>query len=151
MKIKDFELDDRLVVEVGKFAILWNCFERFRCNNSCNPVKIKSIAPSIQIASDKQTELARVLNERRGWFGQIISDYVATGLHPSNAHESTEEDKALMREFMEQAGTNLNCGCLLVIYRIRNNLMHGMKRAEELNGQFELFQAVNGVLESIEM
>ena len=52
---------------------------------------------------------------------------------------------------MEQKGTDLNSGCLLVIYRIRNNLMHGLKMVEELNGQFELFQAVNGVLESIEM
>lgn len=151
MKIKDNELDDRVVVEIGKFAILWNCFERFHCSNRCNPAKIKSIAPTIQVAPDKQAELVRVLNERRRWFGQIISDYVATGLHPGNARKSDEEDNAMMREFMEQKGTDLNSGCLLVIYRIRNNLMHGMKMVEELNGQFERFQAVNGVLESIEM
>ena len=50
---------------------------------------------------------------------------------------------------MEQKGDNLNSGCLLAIYRIRNNLMHGLKMVEQLNDQFELFQAVNDVLESI--
>lgn len=50
---------------------------------------------------------------------------------------------------MDQTGDDLNCGCLLVIYRIRNNLMHGLKMVEELNNQLKLFKAVNGVLESI--
>lgn len=54
-----------------------------------------------------------------------------------------------MQNFMDQTGDDLNCGCLLVIYRIRNNLMHGLKMVEELNNQLKLFKAVNGVLESI--
>ena len=51
---------------------------------------------------------------------------------------------------MKQEEDDLRCGCLLVIYRIRNNLMHGLKCIEQLNDQFELFQAVNGVLESLD-
>ena len=27
MKIKGYELKDKTVLEIGKFAILWNCFE----------------------------------------------------------------------------------------------------------------------------
>ena len=33
MVIKGNRLDDQLVMEIGKFSILWNCFERFQCNN----------------------------------------------------------------------------------------------------------------------
>ena len=51
---------------------------------------------------------------------------------------------------MEQEEDDLRCGCLLVIYRIRNNLMHGLKCIEQLNDQLELFQTVNGVLESLD-
>lgn len=40
-------------------------------------------------------------------------------------------------------------GCLLVLHRIRNNLMHGMKLLEGLDGQIELFRAATAVLESI--
>ena len=150
MLIKKNELDDGLVIEIGKFAILWNCFERFQCHNHCSPAAIKRTAPNLHIDAEKQAALARVLNERRSWFGQIISDYVATGLHPGNANGSSLSDIALMESFLAQNGEDLNSGCLLVIYRIRNNLMHGLKMVEQLNDQFDLFQAVNGVLESIE-
>lgn len=54
-----------------------------------------------------------------------------------------------MRQFIEQSGDELARGCLLVLHRIRNNLMHGMKLLEELDGQIELFQAATAVLESV--
>ena len=50
---------------------------------------------------------------------------------------------------MEQKEEDLGCGCLLVIYRIRNNLMHGLKCIEQLNDQIKLFEAVNDVLETL--
>lgn len=92
-----------------------------------------------------------MLNERRNCFGHLITDYVNIGLHPSNAHQAKREDSILMQEFLKQESEDSRCGCLLVIYRIRNNLMHGLKDIEELNGQLELFQAVNDVLESIKL
>lgn len=54
-----------------------------------------------------------------------------------------------MEKFMEQKEEDVRCGCLLVIYRIRNNLMHGLKCIEQLNDQLKLFEAVNGVLETL--
>lgn len=150
MKIKGENLDYNLVVEIGKFAILWNCFERFQCNNFCNPKKIKEVYSLVSIDKAKQAKLAKILNQRRAWFGQVIPEYVETGLYPGNAHQNQEKDRLLMEKFMKQEEDDLRCGCLLVIYRIRNNLMHGLKCIEQLNDQLELFQAVNGVLESIE-
>ena len=150
MNIKGEQLKDEMVMEIGKFSILWNCFERFQCNNNCSPKEIKIIAPFLNVDVKYQAKLAEILNQRRSWFGQVISEYVETGLYPGNAKPSTEEDKHLMEEFMEQGDDDLRAGCLLVIYRIRNNLMHGLKCIEQLNDQLELFQALNGVLESIE-
>lgn len=111
--------------------------------------KIKSIYQFLDIDKDKQAELARVLNERRSWFGQVIPEYVETGLYPGNARQNHEEDRRLMEKFMEQKDDDVRCGCLLIIYRIHNNLMHGLKCIEQLNDQLELFKAVNGVLESM--
>lgn len=37
MKIKGCELKNETVLEIGRFAILWNCFESEWCNNKCNP------------------------------------------------------------------------------------------------------------------
>lgn len=150
MIVKENQLNDLLVMEIGKFSILWNCFERFQCDNSCNPGKIKTVASLISIDKEKQGVLAAVLNKRRTWFGQVIPEYVETGLYPGNARQNQAEDRLLMEKFMEQSDKDQRCGCLLVIYRIRNNLMHGLKCIEQLNDQLELFQAVNGVLESVE-
>ncbi len=149
MKIKGENLNNELVVEIGRFAILWNCFERFQCNNFCNPKEIKKIAPFLHIDEKAQAKLAKVLNQRRSWFGQVIPEYVETGLYPGNARQNQTEDRLLMEKFLEQSEKDLRLGCLLVIYRIRNNLMHGLKCIEQLNDQLELFQAVNGVLESL--
>ena len=149
MLIKGHNLDDGLIVEIGKFSILWNCFERFQCDNNCNAEKIRCVYSRISIDKDKQAELARVLNERRSWFGQTIPEYVETGLYPGNARQNRPEDRMSMEQFMKQEGDDYCQGCLLVIFRIRNNLMHGLKCVEQLNDQLELFKAVNGVLESI--
>lgn len=55
----------------------------------------------------------------------------------------------IMCRFLEQNGDGLACGCLLVIHRIRNNLMHGLKLLGQLDDQIELFRAANEVSESI--
>ena len=149
MNIKDYELNDEVIMEIGRFAILWNCFERDFFYNDCNSDKIEGIYNDLSISKTAQEKLEKALNERRSYVRQLIPDYVAGGLHPGNARPSKEKHNTLMQEFMEQKGEDLPCGCLLIIYRIRNNLMHGLKHIKELNGQLELFQAMNDVLECI--
>ena len=149
MKIKGYELKDKTVLEIGKFAILWNCFENEWCDNNCSSAVIKSISNSIQIDMGRQAKFASVLNKRHDKLKWFEPDYAKDSLHPGNARMSREDDVNLMRMFLEQRGENLVCGCLLVIYRIRNNMMHGLKLPSQLDEQIELFRAANGVLESI--
>lgn len=149
MLIKGINLRVDTVNEIGKFAILWNLFEHDWCNNACNHSKIKEIVPEIHVDDGIQRELARVLNERRSWFSQLEMDYVKESLHPGNARKSLDEEMDIMHNFLTGEGNDLLCGCFLVIYRIRNNMMHGLKIAEELDGQIDLFKAVNKVLENI--
>lgn len=149
MKIKGEELREDTVLEIGRFSILWNCFERKWCKNNCTPTRIKEVWQKMPMDLNKQKNFAEVLNKRRLWFCQLEIEYVRDSLHPENARMSSEDDLKIMRRFLEQKGDDLLLGCLLAIYRIRNNLMHGLKLIEELNGQIELFQAANEVLESI--
>lgn len=149
MIIKGCHLQKETVLEVGKFAILWNWFERSWCNNECNSTKIKCMANTIPIDVEKQAHLAEILNQRRHLFRQLTMEYINDSLHPKKAIQSSNSDKEIMQQFIEQTGDEQTCGCLLVLYRIRNNLMHGMKLLEELDGQIELFRAATAVLESI--
>ena len=149
MRIKEFELKEETVVEIGKFAILWNLFEHDYCDNHCNPKKIIEKVSEIYVDDKAQMELSWVLNERRNWSAQLEMDYVRESLHHESSKKSSEEEMQMMCNFLKWEGDNMLCGCLLVIHRIRNNLMHGIKNAEELDDQIDLFKAANNVLENI--
>lgn len=149
MKVKGQALKDETILEIGRFTILWNCFERDWCNNHCNPQTIKNKALSFKVDKETQANLAKVLNQRSYLFGQLKMDYVKSSLHPERARSSSPEDMQAMCQFLEQHGNDKVYGCFLVIYRIRNNLMHGLKSLQELDGQIELFRAANDVLESL--
>lgn len=150
MRIKDFELNDETVIELGRFAVLWNLFEKVHCGQDCTPKELTKIAPTIEIDEEIMQTLAVVLNARRIWFQMMVSDYAIKSLHPDNARMSREEEIELMEDFLKWKSDNRVLGCLLIINRIRNNLLHGLKIAEQLDDQIELFKAVNMVLENIE-
>lgn len=149
MKIKGYEIAEETVMEIGKFTILWSHFEDAFFGNRCNAYKIVKEYKKFYIREDAQKQFADALSKRRDWTQQLISEYADEGLHPGNADQSDDNHKALMEEFMEQKGEDLRCGCLLIIHRIRNNMMHGLKSIEYLDDQLELFQAINAILESI--
>ena len=151
MKIRNFELKDETVLEIGKFAVLWNWFEKTFCNNNCNYNRLKESIEFIKIDETKQKRLAEVFDVRKYMFMQITEDYVNTGLYPDNARRSKtdKEERKAMEDFINQSGDEVALGCLMTIYRIRCNMMHGLKIVEQLDDQYELFKAVNGVLESV--
>ena len=151
MKVAWDNIDNSVVVEIGKFTILWNCFERTFCNNNCSPSVIIRISNDIVIDNEKKQTLVDVIKRRQYLlYDDDVYNYVNDGLHPGNAIQSNEKFKQYMQEFIDQSSQNSTIGCLLVIHRIRNNLMHGLKMPDNLNDQYELFKAVNGVLESVE-
>lgn len=88
MNIKGQELTNEIIMEIGRFAILWNCFEREIFNNNCSSEKIKNNYENISISKEAQYKLANVLKKRSKEVGQFIPDYVNNGLHPSNAHRT---------------------------------------------------------------
>lgn len=151
MKIRDFELKNKTVLEIGKFAILWNWFEKEFCENNCNYSRLKDAFENVRIDSKKQKELADVFEVRKYMFMQVTEEYVDTGLYPDNARRTRTdaEERKVMEDFIDQKEGDTTLGCLMTIYRIRCNMMHGLKIVEQLDDQYELFKAVNGVLESI--
>ena len=54
-----------------------------------------------------------------------------------------------IKRFLQSNGQEDVIDGLFAIYRIRNNMFHGLKDYQMLNEQKELFDAVNNVLESI--
>ena len=151
MIIAGQRVNNDIVTEIGKFAILWNHFEHFYCNNKHSLAKnINIVADSIKIDEEKMNIFREALNNRMESRFENTITYVSQGLHPTGSNKSSKENKLYMEKFINNDNNQNNIiGCLLVIGRIRNNMMHGLKDISELNGQLELFQSINGVLEDL--
>jgi len=147
--IKDTELTDDIVLEIGKFTILWADFEYKYCQNDCNSESIWRFAKDHNIMSDELRDFSTTLKGRFKEDGDVIC-YVNYNLIPEGSRKPTTADLKTIQDFIEYKGENLTAGAFLAIYRIRNNLLHGLKREiSNLQDQKELFQSINKVLECI--
>lgn len=143
VNIHNCSLQQDTVLSIGKFAILWNIFEREKCNNSCTVSKIEKLAFN---TSDKWQRLAEVLKHRQEQFGLTEGQYIARKLRQQGLNSERIEK---INKFLQSDGKTNIVGGLFAIYRIRNNMFHGLKEYQMLDGQKELFNAVNNVLESV--
>ena len=149
MIIKNMEFNDDVVSETGRFAILWNFFENNYFDNTCGDKKIVQKSKKLVADAEKLASFQQVLHERQNLQEKSVERYIADGLFPKNAQHKKPELDVFMKEFMKQEKELSLAGCLLIIYRIRNNLMHGLKDIRDLNEQLVLFRAASDVLESI--
>jgi len=76
-----------------------------------------------------------------------IDHYVHQHLSLWNGLHNDQKDKVI--KFIKNIWDDSIDGGLLAIYRIRNNMFHGLKPSDDLNSQIDLFRTINAVLESI--
>ena len=143
------EFNDDVVSEIGRFAILWNFFENNYFDNTCGDKKIVQKSKKLVADAEKLASFRQVLHDRQDLYAQNVDQYIAGGLFPENARHTNPDFDRYMISFMNQGNSSDLTGCLLIICRIRNNLMHGLKDIRDLEGQLELFRAAGDVLESI--
>ena len=153
MVIKTFKdnitLSDEIISEIGKFTVLWALFELNFCKNNCVEGTLEIIYDKISISSENLKCLSKVIKDRAYIQRLLLKEYVDEGLHPENSRNSSEKRKIEMKDFIEDPSQNHILGCLLIIRRIRNNLMHGLKNIMMLDDQMKLFVAANQILEEI--
>lgn len=148
--ILNSDLDRQTIEELGKFSILWGCFEKQYCSNNCNFGNLKKAVQAVKEVEIHTSLLQSALQMRINEIGIAdTGEYFKEGLFPEGAHVPKNKDtivNAMVSFFSE--GKSL-FGCFLCMYRIRNNLMHGLKCVQELNLQYKLFQACNAILEDV--
>lgn len=147
MEIKGCEFEDNVVTEIGKFTILWADFENnYDICNDCNSNKIWRLADCYSVDIEILKEFSNCLQKRANG---DLQQYLES-LFPQNSNSVSLADKKTIFDFINFRGENLFVGAMLTIYRIRNNLLHGLKREiVNLIGQVALFESMNKVLENI--
>lgn len=143
------------ILEIGKFAILWNDFEFYYFGTECKDCLIKKFGDNFYVPAKKSQQFAQALFKWKRPNDMSIMEYVGRFLCPDGTR-CGQEARKLMEQFLDAVRNNntendsdMTVGCLITIHRLRNNLMHGIKSIWKLDEQYEVFKAANGVLISL--
>lgn len=135
---------------IGKFTLLWHefikcCFSK--CNFNFNIIKLNGLYKKGIIKIDVKyiTELKKQAENRCDILRCDKKKYAC--LDGCNKNKNIYNE---MVKFLEDNKPTL-IGALCLIYRIRNNLCHGLKQLSEINDQCQLFNSINNILSNIEM
>lgn len=157
MKLYLSSIDKKTINEIGKFSILWAMFEKKCCSvkvgcNNFNYNVLCDVFNKIELDSISVNLLREEIIDRMNNVRKTnIDEYIDKYLHPDGSINSGKAMRTDIKDFINNEGENINRGCLTLIYRIRNNLLHGLKGEYELNSQYKMFLSINKVLETLEI
>ena len=142
--LKNFKEKD--LVQITKFVFIWMIFEDRLLNNRANPVLIKKVA-------DKWTSEGLIrddtFNDTLAYFKKRYFREGEFSEHFAHLRLPYNDDHCIVKDVLrgyDNRLRNVALTILLIVYRYRNNLLHGKKIEFHLSNQFDNFQHANGVL-----
>ena len=151
MKIKYYNIYKKTIYEIGKFAILWNDLEYSFLSYGKYRL-LEQLYDRIVFDELSYETLRQFFADKKIRYGN--TDTFIKCFFPEEADRRPNDNE--MKKII--AFVNNDCsfsrsdhfyGCIAIIKRYRDNLMHGIKDAYSLNSQFDIFHMINNFLESI--
>jgi hypothetical protein len=133
---------------VTNFALLWNLFEGLLCDNHAGIAAFEDISKQISVRGVAPPDLANAIA-----FYQFR--YVGPeGMRPrfNGLNFRRNDRRELVEEVLLGADTKFESqlmSLLIIVYRLRNNLFHGLKSIDMLNDQGQNLDMACRVLASI--
>lgn len=140
-------------MNIGEFTILWAHFELLYFNNYCKAGLIKSKVKNNHFNLNKE-----IIDKCKELKNELLKSlYISnTNISTEIIHEKlysheynktyTEIDTVLTQDTTDK---ELLIGMLLVLYRLRNNMFHGLKDCYTINSQNKLFIKCNELLDAL--
>jgi hypothetical protein len=131
---------------IGDFSLLWSLFEsqilktEGNVRNICNAVEGWHVAGTLDAA---------VFEEELAYFRQRYYANCAFTCHFNHLHFRKPDREALVRAVIDGSDCDpRSCvaAVLIIVFRYRNNLFHGVKWQYKLEGQIGNFTAANNIL-----
>jgi hypothetical protein len=140
--LSDYERD-----AIADFSILWSLFEGRQLGTQASPTALKRFAAS-KIASGFDLN---AIADSHAYFSQRYLQRGNETLHFAHLHlNRTDQHNVLAVLRGEDADpTNVLSAVLLIVYRLRNNLFHGVKWAYDIAGQRDNFLHASQVLMAV--
>ncbi|MGE4501229.1 MAG: hypothetical protein AB7C96_12845 [Hydrogenovibrio sp.] len=131
------------------FSLLWSFFEGSKLNCNCNVKEIRRFVSQLnqrgRIDSFNIDKYVQYLQTRYYVDGRLTDHYKKLYLERSG--NPAEVLEMLCNERCSTAVQLI--GCLVVVFRLRNNLFHGEKWQYQIQGQLKNFQYANDFLRNI--
>lgn len=130
---------------VKDFSLIWNVFENVVCQKNF------SIVRTLEGLENRIIDSA----EFNSYLQYFQNRYVSNGTFTNRfqyLHFRPNDRRNLVEEVLLGNNTNNNeiiLALVIIVYRYRNNLFHGIKRIQEIDRQRENFENANGVLKTL--
>lgn len=127
---------------IKDFSLIWNVFENVVCQNRFNLQSIENGIINHQMNADN-------FNAHLQYFKQR---YVTNGiLNPRFPYLNFRQNdrRPLIEDVLLGVNTNNNdiiLALIIIVYRYRNNLFHGLKNMQKIDQQKDNFDNANNVL-----
>lgn len=130
---------------VKDFSLIWNVFENVVCQNNFSIARTEEVIKNSLIDSTEFNSYLEYFKNR----------YVSNGTFTNRfqyLHFRNNDRRNLVEDILLGNNTKNNdiiLALLIIVYRYRNNLFHGIKRIQEIDKQRENFENANGVLKTL--
>lgn len=130
---------------VAGFALLWNLFDGLVCRNQANVGTFRRITQNLA----SSPKLEKLVDESVSFYRfRYVADQemklIFNGLH-FRANDKRELVEAVLKGEVDKLGDKM-LALLIIAYRIRNNLFHGLKSVHIWNGQAKNISEASRVL-----
>jgi hypothetical protein len=140
------QLSKKEITAINNFCFLWSLFETRCLNGNGNISTIASaanrISKKIEVRSQEFDNALNYFKRRYVFDGSMTSKF--EGLRFRGNDKRSDVEQVLLGN--DTAKKSELQAILIIIYRLRNNLFHGMKWADAFADQLSNFQTANKVL-----
>ena len=149
---ENIEIDFRdKITNVLDFGLIWSLFEKKVCDEDANATKIENFTNDLCRRNIKNFD-SNLQFFRKRYLDNGTTNYRFNELYiekcrrnPSAGNEIKQRVESILKD-QESEPTSVLWALLIISYRIRNNLFHGVKNISDLCEQESLFCNVNRVL-----
>jgi hypothetical protein len=138
-------LDANDLESIKDFALIWNIFERFVCNNNF------TIATVEQSISQKKLQIAN-FQEKFDYFKERYTENGQTNNRFNNLHFRGNDRENFVRQVLLANNNTVQDMVLtlsIIVHRFRNNLFHGIKDIQVIHEQRTNFEQANSFLKTL--
>lgn len=138
------EVDTENKNAIMYFALLWSLFESKFCNESANASSICNKCKEVEMSLDdiNFNIFIRYFKDR-----YITEERLNGKFNDLNFRRNDKKD-LVERVLKSETNSNVDIACalLIIVYRLRNNLFHGLKWQYDIRGQYSNFDISNQLL-----